>query len=108
MGLTHLLAAGPIRNALLLRGFAAWWVVRIFAAWGGAGAYGNPAVSLTVVGLAATMVLLDARRRNEDLFLGNLGVASSAVLTLSAVPAVFAETLLFVALVAAPLGGSVP
>lgn len=95
MGLPHLLAAGPIRNALLMRGVGAWWMVRIFAAWGGAGAYGNVAVAMTVILLTTAVVWFDARRRNEDLFLGNLGVGRGAILSVGAIPSILGELLLF-------------
>jgi len=55
--------------------------------WGGfrlAGAFlGIPNPSLVertfIMGVAATVVILDARRREEDVFLGNLGISTYAI-----------------------------
>ena len=94
--LRHLWAARPFRNSYLLRGGVAWLGVRFMGAWAGI-AIGNPLVSLIVVGAAAAMVLIDARRRNEDLFLGNLGIGTWAVLVIAGLPAVVIEATLHIA-----------
>lgn len=74
----HLLALAPFRNALLVRGAAVWVGVRILGAWGGVG---DPNVLQEgfILLLVGGLVSYDARRRNEDLFLANLGVPAWAV-----------------------------
>jgi hypothetical protein len=68
-----LLGLGRLRNALLLRGVAAWFGLRMMAAWA---QIGNPnlAQEAFILALVGWMVLWDARRRSEDLWLANLGV----------------------------------
>ncbi len=67
-------ALGPFRNAYLFRGTMVWIGIR-FAF------FAFEAVALGVVlkvGILATVgltVYLDAKRRDEDLFLGNLGIS---------------------------------
>lgn len=66
------------RNAFLIRGAAAWVIVRIFM-----GATKttdpNPVGELLVLLVIGALVVWDARRRNEDLFLANLGVPPWAI-----------------------------
>ena len=69
-----------------------WAGVRVALAWNGVF---NPGVSaelalLAVVGLA---VWVDALRRSEDLFLGNLGIPSWAIAVLALPVALLAELL---------------
>ena len=71
----------------------AWLGVRFMGAWAGIG-IGNPLGSVIVVVAAAGMVLIDARRRNEDLFLGNLGIGTRAIVVIAALPAIAIEVLL--------------
>jgi hypothetical protein len=54
----------------------------------------NAALEMLVLGVVGLAVLLDARRRSEDLFLGNLGIPAIAI-ALCALPlAVVAELLI--------------
>lgn len=80
----RLLELGPYRNALLLRGLLVWVVVRLAAAWID---IADPGLLLEcfIVALVGGVVLLDAVRREEDLFLGNLGVPQWAI-ALTALP----------------------
>jgi hypothetical protein len=72
-----LLRMPAFRNAYAVRGLLVWIAVRLLLARGLA----NPNVvgEAAVLAVVAATVLLDARRRNEDLFLGNLGVSTGAI-----------------------------
>ena len=87
-----LLRLAPFRNAFLIRGAAVWVGVRFLAAWAGVG---DPNVLQEgfIVLLVGGLVWFDARRRNEDLFLANLGVPAWAVAVVGAVGAVPLEVL---------------
>lgn len=67
-------ALGPFRNAYLFRGTMVWAGIRLAF-------YVFEIVTLGVmlkVGIlvtVGTVVYFDAKRRNEDLFLGNLGIS---------------------------------
>lgn len=70
----RLLVMGPFRNAYLFRGAAMWVGIR--------GAFLvfrivtiGLLVKLGVLVVIGLVVYVDARRRDEDLFLGNLGVS---------------------------------
>ncbi len=63
----------PFRNAYLLRGLVVWMAVRLALAFGGAAETAGP-VGIVLAGVVGAAVWLDARRRAEDLFLGNLGI----------------------------------
>jgi hypothetical protein len=67
------------RNAYIVRGGLVWVAVRLAAGFVGIVTPNVPqrAFILVVVGAA---VMIDARRRNEDLFLGNLGIPLTAIL----------------------------
>lgn len=82
--MARLLGLGPFRNAFLIRGFVGWVGMRLAAAWVG---ITNPNLfqEFWIVALAATLVRLDAIRRDEDLFLGNLGIPRVAI-ALTALP----------------------
>ncbi|MBT8337240.1 MAG: hypothetical protein KJO11_11600 [Gemmatimonadetes bacterium] len=69
-----LLGLGRLRNALLLRGAAIWVGLRVMAAWAG---IGDPTVAqeLFILALVGGLVVWDARRRNEHVWLANLGVS---------------------------------
>lgn len=80
----------PFRNAYLRRGLAVWLGVRLALAWG---EILNPGVTaevalLAVVGVA---VWMDARRRAEDVFLGNLGIPGWTIAALAVPAALLAE-----------------
>lgn len=83
-GTATLFQLPAFRNAYLLRGTLVWVGLRIAAAFG---QLSNPGIvgELTMLGLVSLAVFLDARRRSEDLFLGNLGVPGWAI-ALTALP----------------------
>jgi hypothetical protein len=88
-----LLRLTAFRNAYLARGLLVWIAIRLALGYGGVG---DPNVVQEVLLLAAVgaAVVLDARRRREDLFLGNLGVPAG-VIALCALPlAIVAELLM--------------
>lgn len=80
------------RNALALRGLFAWAGLRLAAAWV---SITDPGLLLEcfIVALVGGVVLMDAVRREEDLFLANLGVPRLAI-ALTAVPLAVALELL--------------
>lgn len=88
----ELLRQAPFRNAYLGRGVAIWVGVRMLAAGFGIGDP-NPAQELLILGLVGGLVAWDARRRNEDLFLANLGVPGWASAVLGALAALPLEVL---------------
>lgn len=63
----------PFRNAYLLRGLVVWMAVRLALAFGDVPEVAGP-VGVVLAGVVGVAVWLDARRRSEDLFLGNLGI----------------------------------
>ncbi len=73
----------PFRNALLVRGFVVWLVLRFGAGLSG-GAVLHPLAQVALLAVVAGLVLADARRRNEDAFLANLGVSRWAIATTGA------------------------
>lgn len=83
---------GPLRNALLLRGLGVWMFARLSAAFL---QIPDPSLlqELLILGAVAAAVLLDARRRSEDLFLGNLGIPPTAIVAWSLPLALIAELL---------------
>jgi len=87
-----LLRMRAFRNAYSMRGLLVWIAARLAVAGGGL-SNPNAVVEALLLAVVAATVLLDARRRGEDLFLGNLGV-STGVIALSALPlATLAELL---------------
>lgn len=93
MQILHLLRLPSLPTGILLRGALSWLIVRIGTAIAQVG-LGTPAVGLGVVGIAATIVLIDARRRREHLFLANLGVSQTPVWALAALAALVSEAVL--------------
>ena len=77
----------PFRNAYLGRGVAVWVFVRLALAWGKAPNPGVP-TEIALLGVVGLAVWADARRRSEDLFLGNLGIPSWTIVVL-AIPLAF-------------------
>lgn len=80
------------RNAYLIRGALVWCGVRLGAA----------AMELTplnvleagfILSVVGAAVFLDARRRNEDVFLGNLGIPPGAIVGWALALAVVLEAL---------------
>ena len=89
--------------ALLRRALYVWLGTRLLVAvGGGGGVVGRGLVSLTlratgvIVLLVAFLSLLEARRRNEHLLLANFGVPEAALVGLSMLPALIAETVVWV------------
>lgn len=66
------------RNAYFIRGGLVWIAFR-FAA--GIAGIGDPNVlqEVFILAVVGAAVMLDARRRDEDLFLGNLGIPLTAI-----------------------------
>ena len=95
-------------RAFLWRTFVIWSVLKLVVTAGARGTEpGLPlpnALQLTPVGMFAmigvvcALILIDARRRNELLFLGNMGVARLTIGALAATPVLIVETLLIVVL----------
>lgn len=71
----RLLRLPRFRVVYPVRGLGVWIVVRFAAALAGMSVL-DPAQSFFVIGVVALVVWLDARRRDEHLFLGNLGIPS--------------------------------
>lgn len=74
----HLLRLGPFRNAYLVRGALVWLVVRLAAGLANLATL-NTLQGIWVLVVVAVGVWLDARRRGEDIFLGNLGIPGWAI-----------------------------
>ena len=73
-----LLRLAPFRNAFLVRGLFTWAGLRFAAAWVGL-TDPNVVGQVWIIAVASLLVVMDARRRDEDLFLGNLGVPTMAI-----------------------------
>ncbi|MDQ3310486.1 MAG: hypothetical protein M3497_10205 [Gemmatimonadota bacterium] len=95
----------PFATAILYRSVAAWLGVRIFVAVAIAllglvppphPVLLSPGAALTVVLVVAVLGLVDAHRRNEDLFLANLGVSRSRIVVTAAIPALVLELVVLV------------
>ena len=97
----------PFATAVLYRSVLAWLGVRAFVAVVIVFVGGlivppphpvllTPGAALTVVLIVAALGLLDAHRRNEDLFLANLGVSRSQIVVTAAIPALVFELVLLV------------
>lgn len=74
----RLLNLGPFRNAYAFRGFAVWVGLRLAAAFLRI-PDPNPAQEALILVAVAFAVLLDATLREEDIFLGNVGVPRHAI-----------------------------
>ena len=95
-------------RAILLRAVVIWIGMKLVvtsAAAAGAAARGEvlgfretlslaPSAALLLAAFVAGLTLMDARRRNELLFLANLGVSRSVIASLAAIPAVAFEIVL--------------
>lgn len=82
IGFDVLVQTPGFRRAYLLRGFAVWVMIRMGYAYVQGVGLGVLQVAF-VVAMASGVVIVDARRRNEDLFLANLGVSRWAIALLS-------------------------
>ncbi len=78
----RLVRLSRFRNAYLFRGLAVWGGLRLGLAILGL-PHPSPLERALIVGIAASAVLLDARRRDEDVFLGNLGIPGVAILPMA-------------------------
>lgn len=84
---------GRFRNAFLLRGVAAWVGLRMMAAWAKIGDP-NLAQEGFILLMVGALVIWDARRRNEDLFLANLGIPLAPIGVVGALGALPLELLI--------------
>jgi hypothetical protein len=73
-----LLRIPRLRTAYALRGLLIWGALRLGGAFLGISTPGLGERAF-IVGVAAAVVVLDARRREEDGFLGNLGIPTYAI-----------------------------
>lgn len=66
------------RNAYVIRGGLVWIAVRLAAAFA---EISTPSVleEIFILAVVGVVVVIDARRRGEDLFLGNLGIPVIAI-----------------------------
>ena len=83
---------GPFRNAFLLRGLGVWVFARLSLGFVDI-ANPNPLEELILLCVVPAAVFLDARRRHEDLVLGNLGIGALPILGWALPLAVLAEIL---------------
>ena len=91
--MAELLSLGAFRNAYLTRGFIVWVALRLAMASGKL-LDPNLLVETVLLAVVALAVLLDARRRREDLFLANLGIPPIAIALCSLPAALIAECLI--------------
>jgi hypothetical protein len=77
-----LLRLPRIRNAFVLRTILVWAALRLALAYGGV-LDPELGTELVLVPLVAGTVVLDARRRREDILLGNLGIPSRSIAVLA-------------------------
>ena len=104
-----MLPAPSFIRALILRGIVIWFPFKAAAVvitasrrapWNDGPVSWREALQLAptaMVALAAFVALLtliDARRRNELVFLGNMGVSRAAIAAVAAAPALLAEIIL--------------
>jgi hypothetical protein len=88
----------PFASAIVARGVLLWAVLRLVvwflsAVTGGGTSLSGGAVLLLVL-VAAVAAFLDTQRRNEVLFLANLGVGSIPIALLAGGPALLLELLI--------------
>lgn len=83
----------PFRNAYLRRGVAVWALARLALGWARVPNPGMP-TEIALLGIVALTVWVDARRRSEDVFLGNLGIPAWTIGAMALPAAVLAELLL--------------
>ena len=89
-GLLLLGTLPPFRNAYLLRGLVVWIAVRLVLAFGNVPSIAAP-VGVVLAMVVGVVIWLDARRRAEDLFLGNLGVPGWTIGVMATLPVLLLE-----------------
>lgn len=82
----------PFRNAYLRRGAGVWILARLALGWARVPNPGVP-TEIALLGMVALAVWVDARRRSEDVFLGNLGIPTWTIGAMALPVAVLAELL---------------
>lgn len=83
----------------VIRAYVVWLALRIvMLAPPGAGLGANLYASILAIAVTVALVTLDGRRRNEHLFLANLGVSLPALLILAALPPTVMELAIGIAL----------
>lgn len=92
MPVRELLRHAAFRNAYLFRGLGIWIGVRVVTAFAQVGDPNLVGEGL-IVALVGALVGWDARRRNEDLFLANLGIPIHAIAVTGALGALALELL---------------
>ena len=85
-------ALRAIRNAFVLRTILVWAAMRLALSFGGV-ADPELVTELLLVPLVAGAVVLDARRRQEDILLGNLGIPGRSLAVLALAVAAVLEAL---------------
>jgi hypothetical protein len=89
----RILQLGTFRNAYLFRGLAVWVGLRLAAAFVGI-PQPDLAQKFLILGVVGLAVWLDARRRDEDLFLANLGVPGFAIVATALIVPLLLEGIL--------------
>ena len=103
--------APKLTRAIVRRTAAIWLMLKLVVTGGAMAGQGAgiehplrealqlaPFAALALAGLVCGLVLLDAGRRNELIFLANMGVGRVVIGALAAGPVLFAEVILGVAL----------
>jgi len=90
--MSRLFRLASLRNAYLFRGVAVWVGFRLVAAFFGI-SHPNAIEKGLILGTVALAVVLDARRREEDVFLGNLGIRTRWIAAVALVIPVALELL---------------
>ncbi len=70
----------------VFRAFVVWLALRIVSLAAGVGLVVDLYASVLIIVVTVALVTLDGRRRNEHLFLANLGVSLTALLILAGLP----------------------
>jgi hypothetical protein len=76
--MTRLFHLPRFRNAYVIRGVLVWMGVRLALAFMGV-LSPNVLEESIVLAVVCLAVFLDARRRDEDVFLGNLGISAGVI-----------------------------
>ena len=95
--LITLLELRAFRNAYLLRSALVWVLIRLTLAFqhvmtpASESLDPEPLTEMGIIGVVGLVVLLDARRRSEDLLLGNLGIPTRAIALMAFLVALLLE-----------------